>query len=327
MIVEHFQKRGEVVAVTGDGVNDSIALKRADIGVAMGLRGSDVAKEAAKIVLLDDNFASIVKAIEEGRVLFDNLKKTICYTVSHSVPELVPIIMTLTVGVPLALYPLLVLTIDLGTELAPAISLAYERAESDIMSRPPRDSKKDRLVSASTLFYSYLQIGLIEGIAGMFAFFAVFWHFGLPPSSLVQVVNHNYFQVDTTVSYEYNGQVFTPDTQRYITAVADGAYYITVVGSQLLANIWMCKTRNESLFTHGIRNIVLNYGVLFSLCLMIIFVYVPDIQNFFSANVVPIQFWIPLLVSAIIIWVYCETRKYFTRKYPTKNALLKLLSW
>jgi ATPase, P-type (transporting), HAD superfamily, subfamily IC len=175
MIVEHFQKRGEVVAVTGDGVNDSIALKRADIGVAMGLRGSDVAKEASKIVLLDDNFASIVNGIEHGRVLFDNLKKTIAYTVSHSVPNLVPIVMTLTAGVPLGLAPLLVVTVDLGTELAPAISLAYEKAEADVMARPPRNSKRDRLVSASLLTYSYLQIGLIEAICSVCAYFAVFW--------------------------------------------------------------------------------------------------------------------------------------------------------
>ena len=115
------------MAVTGDGVNDSIALKRADIGVAMGLAGNDVAKASADMILMDDNFASIVIGIQVGRVLFDNLKKSIGYTLAHTLPELVPILLALAGGFPLGLNPLLILSVDLLTELAPAISLAYEK--------------------------------------------------------------------------------------------------------------------------------------------------------------------------------------------------------
>jgi len=307
-------------------VNDAIALKKADIGVAMGLRGSGVAKDAANIVLLDDNFASIVMGIQQGRVLFDNLKKTVAYTLSHLLPELVPIALTLIFGLPLGISSLLVLSIDLGTELAPAISLAYEKAEADVMSRPPRNSKKDRLVSPRLLTYAYLQIGVIESIAGLFAFFAVFWQHGLPPSAIYQTAKPpGYFQYTTKDDFVYNGRVYTPDEQLNILRISNGAYYLTVVLSQL-GHIWMCKTRNQSVFKHGFHNVIMNVGVPFSAAIMIIIVYVPKVQTFFGAEVVPIQFWIPVVISIIVIWIYAEVRKYFTRRKP-RNRIVKALSW
>jgi sodium/potassium-transporting ATPase subunit alpha len=126
MIVENCQARGEIVAVTGDGVNDSPALKKADLGCAMGICGSDVSKEAADVVLLDDNFASIVHGIEEGRIIFDNLKKSICYTLSSNSAELLPFIAFVVLQMPLALSAVLILCIDLGTDMVPAISLAND---------------------------------------------------------------------------------------------------------------------------------------------------------------------------------------------------------
>lgn len=166
-IVRQCQARGEVVAVTGDGVNDAPALKQADVGVAMGKNGSEVAREAADIVLMEDTFSSIVLGIKQGRTIFDNLIKTIAYTLAHLLPEICPVLLNLALGLPTGLSSLQILSIDLGTELCPAISLAYEKPEEGVMDRPPRDPAKDRLVSKSLLIYSYLVAGVVE-VAGCF---------------------------------------------------------------------------------------------------------------------------------------------------------------
>lgn len=158
LLVQQFQAMGEVVAVTGDGVNDSPALRRADVGIAMGITGTDVTREAADIVLLDDNFASIVRGIQQGRVVFDNLKKSVAYTIAHLAPETFPVLFSVILGIPIGISGLLVLCIDCGTEMAPAISLAYEREESDVMKRPPRSTMKEKLVTPQLLAYSYLMV-------------------------------------------------------------------------------------------------------------------------------------------------------------------------
>jgi len=191
IIVENCQRKGHIVAVTGDGVNDSPALKKADIGVAMGIMGSEVSKDAADMILLDDNFASIVSGIAEGRLIFDNLKKAIAYTLSSNIPEIGPFLVFIVVQTPLPLTTVLILCIDLGTDMVPAISMAWEGPESDIMERAPRNAAVDRLVTRKLLCFAYLQIGIIQAAAGFYTWIVVLNDYGYAPHLLPGLGKNN----------------------------------------------------------------------------------------------------------------------------------------
>merc|ERR1740127_212066 len=146
--------------------------------------GSEVTKDAADMILLTDDFSAIVMGIEEGRVIFDNLKKSIAYTLSSNIPEISPFLMFIIVQMPLSLTTVLILCVDLGTDMIPAISLAYEKPEADIMERPPRNAETDRLVTDRLMCFAYLQIGVFQALAGFYSFFVVLNDYGFAASTI-----------------------------------------------------------------------------------------------------------------------------------------------
>ncbi len=287
-IVSALKDLGEIVAVTGDGVNDAPALKKADIGVAMGLTGTDVAKEASDIILMDDNFATIVKAIEEGRTVFENIKKFTTYILSSNIPEIVPYIAYVILRIPLPLTVVQILAVDLGTDMLPALALGAEPPEPGILKRPPR-SIRERLLSSRLLARAYLFLGPIEAIASMSGFF---WFL--------------------SISGWQWGKYLSPHDPVYMQATT---VCLTGIIVTQVANVMVCRSRLLSVFSLPVKtNYIILLGIAIEITLLILIVYTSPGNIIVGTSPIPVKAWLFFIPFALLLLGMEEIRKFIVRR-------------
>jgi magnesium-transporting ATPase (P-type) len=286
-VVKVLRQSGEIVAVTGDGANDAPSLKEADIGIAMGVAGTDVAREAADMVLLDDSFASIVKAIESGRTIYENLRKFIVYVFSHNWAELIPYVLYAVLGIPLPLLVVQVLAIDLVIDVIPSLALSREPPEAGIMQEEPRGIK-ERLFNAR-VFLRSLYIGAIIAagvmIGCLMTWQASGWHLGMH-----DVIDEVAYAKGTTMTF--------------------AGIVIAQVG-----NVLACRTSKASVFRQSIRsNKWIWLGIASQISIISALVYIPVLQRFFGTTGLGLYDWAFLALLAGIVVLAEEIRKLVARR-------------
>jgi len=305
-IVDALQANGEVVAMTGDGVNDAPAIKRSDIGVAMGITGTDVAKQTADMVLTDDNYASIVSAVEQGRVIYSNIRKFVYYLLSSNVAEIMIIFLATLAGLPAPLTAIQLLWLNLVTDGAPALALAMEKGDPDIMDQKPRDKMEpiiNRAMSSGLIIQTIAQTSAVLLAFGL----GLIWH--LKAGEIMpQGVNPLLY----LIQYDWRGvDVQTAETMAFVT-----------LSLCELFRAYTVRSERSSLFRIGVfSNKWMQYAVGASLALIFLVVNVPFLQPIFNTHFLSLREWGVVFGLAIIPAVAEEITKIFIRLQNRREAV------